>query len=45
VEALDNSFGQLDKRVVILMRNLDNSFRNELGKMKDLQALHLSTER
>ena len=35
VDALDNSFGQLDKRVVILMRDLDISFRNELEKMKD----------
>jgi len=34
----DNSFGQLDKRLVILMRDLDNSFRNELEKMKDNEA-------
>jgi hypothetical protein len=37
-DALDNSFGQLDKRVVILMRDLDNSFKNELEKMKDNEA-------
>jgi len=37
-DALDNSFGQLDKRVVILMRGLDSSFRNELEKMKDNEA-------
>jgi hypothetical protein len=34
-DVLDNSFGQLDKRVVILMRGLDSSFRNELEKLKD----------
>ncbi len=37
-DALDISFGQLDKRVVILMRGLDSSFRNELEKMKDNEA-------
>ena len=38
VDVLDNSFGQLDKRVVILMRDVDSSFRNELEKMKDNEA-------
>ena len=37
-DVLDNSFGQLDKRVVILMRDVDSSFRNELEKMKDNEA-------
>ncbi len=37
-DILDNSFGQLDKRVLILMRGLDISFRNELEKMKDNEA-------
>jgi hypothetical protein len=37
-DALDNSFGQLDKRVVILMRDVDISFRNEVEKMKDNEA-------
>jgi hypothetical protein len=37
-DALDNSFGHLDTRVVILMRGLDSSFRNELEKMKDNEA-------
>ncbi len=37
-DILDNSFGQIDKRVVILIRGLDSSFRNELEKMKDNEA-------
>jgi uncharacterized Fe-S cluster protein YjdI len=37
-DVLDNTFGQLDKRVVILMRDVDISFRNEVEKMKDNEA-------
>ena len=38
VDAFDNSFRHLDKRVVILIRDLDSIFRNELEKMKDNEA-------